>query len=54
MFDHDSDGFVDREDLKDMLASLGIALLHSIETHQTRISTSTSDLNRTKSNGRIY
>ena len=23
MFDHDSDGFVDREDLKDMLASLG-------------------------------
>jgi Ca2+-binding EF-hand superfamily protein len=24
MFDHDSDGFVDREDLKDMLASLGI------------------------------
>lgn len=23
MFDHDSDGFVDKEDLKDMLASLG-------------------------------
>ena len=34
MFDHDSDGFVDREDLKDMLASLGITLLYSIETHQ--------------------
>lgn len=25
MFDHDADGFVDKEDLKDMLASLGKA-----------------------------
>ena len=23
MIDHDSDGFIDKEDLKDMLASLG-------------------------------
>ena len=25
MIDHDSDGFIDKEDLKDMLASLGLS-----------------------------
>lgn len=27
MIDHDNDGFIDREDLKDMLASLGKLLV---------------------------
>jgi Ca2+-binding EF-hand superfamily protein len=32
MIDHDSDGFIDKEDLKDMLASLGklMTMLSSI------------------------
>jgi Ca2+-binding EF-hand superfamily protein len=28
MIDHDNDGFIDKEDLKDMLASLGIILVY--------------------------
>ena len=28
MFDHDNDGFLDKEDLKDMLASLGKSIIH--------------------------
>ncbi len=27
MIDHDSDGFIDKEDLKDMLASMGMPTL---------------------------
>lgn len=33
MIDHDSDGFIDREDLKDMLASLGTrCTVHLVDT----------------------
>ena len=30
MIDHDSDGFLDKEDLKDMLASLGTAFFETL------------------------
>jgi Ca2+-binding EF-hand superfamily protein len=35
MIDHDSDGFIDKEDLKDMLASLGISILHRLKQYLT-------------------
>ena len=41
MIDHDNDGFIDKDDLKDMLASLGIV-------KQSNIS---DKVLRTKSNG---
>jgi Ca2+-binding EF-hand superfamily protein len=32
MIDHDQDGFIDKDDLKDMLASLGILISSSLDT----------------------
>lgn len=36
MIDHDSDGFIDKEDLKDMLASLGILTYKLTKLHLFR------------------